>query len=248
MSFAIAFAAWTVPALCLALALSAAGRARLRWRWLLAGAAIYCLYGLLSFIALPPGYLAMPAEERWLSRLCALAVSAVVIGATINRSPMFTREALGLTFRQAPGSLPMSLLGLAVLVAIAALPGGVSWQTEGIDQRALSYHLTIPGLEEELMYRAVLPAIFALGLSGAVAGQMEQARRYLGWGLAMGVIAMAFGHAFALRPGGAISFDTFTLAYVGLIGAILADMRLRSGSLLFPIIGHNLVGLFVRLL
>ena len=244
MNFALAVAAWTVPTLLLAVALSAAGKATLRWRWLLVGAGLYAVYGLLSYLTLPAAYLDMPAEQRWLSRLSALAVSLVAIGKWVNSGPVFEREALGLTLRQAPGSLPASILGLGVLVAISALPGGIGWNPAGIDAGAVAYHLTVPGLEEELMYRAVLPAIFALGLSA----RMEDARKYLGWGLAMGVIAMACGHAFTLRPGGQISFDVFSLFYVGLIGAILADMRYRSGSLLFPIIGHNLVGLFVRIL
>lgn len=237
-------AAWTVPAIVIALALSALGKATLSWRWLLAGAAVYGIYGGLSYLTLPADYLDMPAEQRWLSRLAALSVSMAIIGKWIRSSPTFQPEALGLTFRQAPGSLPSSLIGLVVLMAIAALPGGIGWQPSELSIRAYTYHFTIPGLEEELMYRAVLPALFALGLTATI----ERSSSMIGWGLVMGVAVMAFGHAVTPTPDGGVLFDPFILGYVGLIGAILADMRYRSGSLLLPIIGHNLVGLIVRLL
>ena len=36
------------------------------------------------------------------------------------------------------------------------------------------------------------------------------------------------------------------IGYTALAGLVLAGMRLKSGSLLFPAIGHNLIGLAMR--
>jgi hypothetical protein len=46
---------------------------------------------------------------------------------------------------------------------------------------------------------------------------------------------------------GGIGFDPGMIAYTALAGIVLVAMRLRSGSLLFGMLGHNLIGFTSRL-
>jgi membrane protease YdiL (CAAX protease family) len=59
---------------------------------------------------------------------------------------------------------------------------------------------------------------------------------------------MVFGLAHGIIPhNGGIEISVAMIVYATVAGAILAAMRLRSGSLLFGMIGHDLIGLTERL-
>ena len=103
------------------------------------------------------------------------------------------------------------------------------------DATAWLYHLTLPGIEEELMYRGLLLSLFAAALGGARV-----------WAAVMATLVFALAHGITPGPDG-IGLNFVMLGYTLLVGAILAAMRLRSGSLLLPALGHNLIGLAMRL-
>ena len=236
----ILFACWWLPPLLLALALKIARQTELHWRWFAAAAACYALYSLAGYWTLPDGVGSMPAEARWYSRLSQLATGAALAGLVWGRHPLLSAKGLGLTFRQAPGSLPWSLAGVAALVALGLLPGGMEGgATEAsVGPFGWLYHLTLPGIEEELIYRGLLLALLAAALGGT--------RKVLGWAAVLATMVFALAHGI-FPNNAAIGFNPFMIAYTGVAGIILAGMRLRSGSLLFPAIGHNLIGLAVRL-
>src|SRR5690606_17998427 len=136
--------------------LAVSGRT-IEWRWFLAATAAYGLYALAGYWTLPAGVDALPPETRWLSRLAQLVTGAALVALLWRRDPQLTPERLGLTLRQAPGSLPWSVAGLAVLVLLGLLTGGMEGAA-GASPGAAAwvYHLTLPGIEEELMYRGLL--------------------------------------------------------------------------------------------
>ncbi len=49
----------------------------------------------------------------------------------------------------------------------------------------------------------------------------------------------AFGHGLSYGPGGA-HFNTFEALYTLAIGSLLVYLRVRSNSVLLPIVAHNL--------
>jgi hypothetical protein len=245
---------WGGPAMAVALVLRAANRASLRWRWLLAGIALFTAYAVAAWLALPVAYDVLPAEGRWPGRLAGLIVGLAALALLLARarrcgvSWSAACRDMGLTLRQAPGSLRPALAGVAILIALAIIPGGVVWA--GLPSAdAIFYHLTLPGLEEELIYRALLPALFMAGLGGALpgegAGREREQARLMPWALAMGVLVMAFGHAVTLSDASLLP-DPIIVIHIGLIGAVLADIRWRTGSILIPVIAHNLLGLAAR--
>lgn len=237
---AVLFACWWLPPALLALVLKAARQAELHWRWFAGAAAAYALYSLAGYWSLPEGVEAMPAEARWYSRSVQLATGAALVALAWGRHPLLTREGLGLTMKQAPGSLVWSIGGLGALLLLGLLPGGIDAGSGEPPAGAFGwlYHLTLPGIEEELMYRGLLLSLLAVALGGT--------KRAIGWAAVMATLVFALAHGI-YPDGAAIAFNPFMIAYTGVAGIVLAVMRLRSGSLLLPAIGHNLIGLAMRL-
>jgi membrane protease YdiL (CAAX protease family) len=235
----ILFACWWLPVLLLALGLKVAGQTELHWRWFAAAALAYALYSLAGYWTLPEGAGSMPAEVRWYSRLVQLATGSAMIALVWNRHPLLGREGLALTARQNPGSLGWSIFGVVLLAAAGMLPGGIDPAHASAPAGPLGwlYHLTLPGLEEELIYRALLLSLLAIALGGT--------NKAIGWAAVMATMVFALAHGI-FPDSGKIGFNLFMIGYTGFAGIILALMRLRSGSLLFPMLGHNLIGLTGR--
>jgi hypothetical protein len=235
----ILFASWWLPPLVLALILSIARQVEMQWRWFAAAAAAYAAYSLAGYWTLPEGIGSMPAEVRWYSRLSQLAAGAALTGLFWGRHELLTARGLGLVLKQAPSSLPWSLSGVAALVVLGLLPGGIdAGSGDAPGPLGLLYHLTLPGIEEELLYRGLLLSLFAVALGGT--------NKAIGGAAALSTMVFSLAHGI-FPDEGSIGFNPFMIGYTALAGAILAGMRLRSGSLLFPAIGHNLIGLAMRL-
>lgn len=165
---------------------------------------------------------------NWQGKLLALGATIAVVAL-----PAFGRRRCGFILTQEPGSLgPAMLVGVlycAFFVVIAfAFPGGAT------DAEEVAFQLTMPGLEEEPFYRGVL--LFAL--DRAFTGR----RRFLGvewgWGAMLSCLLFGMAHAFGFSDG-SFSFDPVTMALTAIPSSIAVWLRLRTGSLLFPIILHN---------
>lgn len=168
------------------------------------------------------------AERNWQEKLLALAGTLAIAGL-----PAIGWRAAGLTFAQASGSLkaaiPVCLLYGAFFVAIAlAFPSGATSRED------IAFQLTVPGLEEELFYRGVL----LLALCRAFPGRWH----FLGVGWSFGAVLSCwlFGmtHAFGFSDG-SFSFDAPIMIFTALPSFIAVWLRLRTGSLLLPVVIHN---------
>ncbi|MXO60015.1 CPBP family intramembrane metalloprotease [Altererythrobacter salegens] len=235
----ILFACWWLPPLMLALVLKVTGQTELDWRWFGVAALTYALYSLAGYWTLPADVASLPAEARWYSRIAQLAIGALIAALLWKRHKLLTAEGLGLTFRQKPGSLPWSLLGIALLVTLGLMPGGMDAGAGDVPgSLGLLYHLTLPGIEEELMYRGLEVSLLSAALGGTA--------KAIGWAAVMATMVFALAHG--IVPNGAtIGVSPFMIGYVALAGTILVAMRLKSGSLVLPAVGHNLIGLAMRL-
>ena len=204
-------------------------RKRFSLRWLLIAALLVAINDAL----LTGLYGVMPdligGEWNWQGKLLALAATLA-----IAVSPAFGFRRVSLTVAQEPGSLntalPVAMLYCAFFVVIAvAFPGG------GSNGEEVAFQLTMPGLEEEPFYRGIL--LFALGQ--AFAGS----KRVLGvdwsWGAVLSCFLFGMAHAFGFSHG-SFSFDPTTMALTALPSFIAVWLRLRTGSLLLPVLLHNL--------
>lgn len=169
---------------------------------------------------------------NWLGKALAISVDLAVVAAL----PRMTWPAVGMTWRQARSAPACTLL---VAATTCAFSWAVQWRFDGhphLEPERLLYQATMPGLDEELFWRGLLLALLqrAFGpgrkIVGAAFGPAELAVTLL----------FAAGHSLAVAHG-AVVFDGLAFAVTGLIGAALTWLRTRTGSLVAPVLLHNLV-------
>jgi hypothetical protein len=203
-------------------------RQRFFLRWLLIAAVLVAIndalltgiYGVLPDL--------FGGERNWQGKLLALAATVAIAAL-----PAFGWRRVGLTFSQEPGSfkaaLPVATAYCAFFVVIAlAFPGGQSSGEE------VAFQLTMPGLEEELFYRGIL--LFAL--DQAFTGRKRLLGVDWGWGAALSCLLFGMAHAFGFSHG-SFSFDPITMALTAIPSLIAVWLRLRTGSLLLPVLLHD---------
>jgi len=165
---------------------------------------------------------------NWQGKLMALATSMGVAAL-----PAFGLRQVGVTLSHAAGSLkaaaPIAAAYCAFFVLIALL-----FPAEPVSAEDLAFQLTIPGLEEELFYRGVL--MFAL--DQAFRGRKRLLGVDWGWGAVLSCLLFGLTHAFGYSDGD-FSFDPVTMALTAMPSFIAVWIRLRTGSLLLPVLLHN---------
>ena len=231
-------ALWFVPAACVLLALALRPGGSMRWGYALAAFAAYAIYSFAGYATLPANAEALPAEVRAVSRAVqlALVLGMAALAIRFAHDRHVTREGMGLVAGRA-GPVWLIAATLVGVTLLGALIGGIEpadWTGIG----GLVYQMTLPGLEEEIIYRGLLASLFAAAVGGESA---------LAWGTALGTMVSALGHGFTLEAG-SITFNPVMLALLAAIGIPFSILRLRSGSILFPALGHNLFGAALRYL
>jgi hypothetical protein len=204
-------------------------RRRFAPRWL----AVAALLVLINDALLTRFYRLLPnplpdLERNWVGM--GLALVAVLAIAAL---PAFGWRRVGLTLAQAPGSLraaiPVALLYCGFFAALAFL-----FPADPASAEETAFQLTLPGLQEEIFYRGVL--LFAL--DRAFTGRLRFLGVDWGWGAVLSCLLFGLAHAFDYSDG-AFSFEPLVMALTALPSFIAVWLRLRTGSLLLPILLHN---------
>jgi hypothetical protein len=204
-------------------------RRRFAPRWLLLAALLVAINDALltRFYGTMPNLLA-GSDWNWQGKLLALAGSLAIAAL-----PIFGWRRVGLTLAQAPGSLrsavPVLVLYCAFFLAIA-----LAFPSEPASGDDIAFQLTMPGLEEEIFYRGIL--LFAL--DRAFAGRVRFLGVEWGWGAVLSCLLFGMTHAFGFSDGH-FSLDPLVMALTALPAFIAVWLRLRTGSLLLPIVMHN---------
>jgi len=204
-------------------------RARFSPRWLVIAAGLVLLNDLLLTRAeglLPDLFAA--SDWNWEGKLLALAGTLAIAAL-----PAFGWHRSGLTLAQARASLrssiPVLILYCAFFVAIA-----LAFPSDHADADTIAFQLTMPGLEEEPFYRGIL----LLALDRAFTGRTRLLGVDWGWGAILSCALFGMAHAFGFSHG-RFSFDAMTMALTTLPSLIGVWLRLRTGSLLMPVLMHN---------
>ncbi len=194
--------------------------------------AALCLYAAYNFL-LTRGFYLLPnfpggAGWNWLGK--AMSMAGMLIIASM---PAFGFKRAGLTLRQNKGSLPAYILftALGALFFYLAITGA-----DGPDDaETIAFQWTMPGLDEELFFRGVL----LIAMNEA----FSKAANILGAPISYGglLTSVLFGliHAMGYDAGG-FSFDLMTFAITGGPSLLLLWMREKTGSLLLPVLAHNI--------
>lgn len=205
-----------------------AGRGRLRPGWLLAALLLMVLrdalvlrgYGLVPNLF--PG-----SDWNWTGKLLALAgLLAVAL------LPAFGARRCGLVLRQAPGAGVAWGIFAGIAVLLFAL---AAWYGDGrADADTIAFQWSMPGFEEELFYRGLL----LLALHEALDAGKPTRFAGIGWGGVVASVAFGLGHALYWRDGG-LSFEAMAFAVTGGPALLVAWFRTRTGSLVLPVLAHN---------
>ena len=211
----------------LAIIASLAAHRRLRIGWLLAALALMLLRDALVLrgYGLVPNM--FPGSWAWTGKL--LATAGLLLVAAL---PWFGLRRCGVTLRQAPGSRPAWVVFAVLAAAIFSL--AFAWRDgrDGLD--TILFQWTMPGIEEELFYRGVL----LLALNEAFGANDGRRLGGIGVGGLLACVAFGLGHALFWREGG-LSFDAMAMALTGGPALLLVWFRARTGSLLLPVLAHN---------
>ena len=169
---------------------------------------------------------------NWVGKLVAIAATLLLI----LIMPGVDAGSAGLTLAQRRGSLPGVLLCAALMCALAW--GVEAWAADGTDTsiERLAFQATMPGIDEELFLRGLLLALMMRAfderwsLAGAPMGPAAAAITFL----------FAAGHGLAVVDG-ALHLDGLSFVITGLLGFGLLWLRQRTGSLVAPVLVHNLL-------
>jgi len=171
-------------------------------------------------------------QFNWSGKILAICLTLLIMASVPNSSAV----EMGLTVRQKTGSVVPSLL---VSVGLCVFAWGVTWlvgDARAATTERLLYQATLPGLDEELFFRGLLFALFLRAFandSGSADGPSWPA---------MTVVTFLFaaGHALVFQKG-SLAFDPIFFGYVALLGFGLLWIRQRTGSLLLPVLAHNVI-------
>jgi uncharacterized protein len=198
-------------------------------KWLLVGAGLVVVndflltrgYGLLPRL--------LPATEwNWQGKLLALCASLIIASL-----PLFGWRRSGLTLAQAKGSL-RSCIPIALIYCLFFIVLALFIPREPPSAETIAFQLTMPGIEEETFYRGVL----LLALDRAFTGRVRVLGTDWGWGAVLSCALFGLAHAFGFSDG-RFSFDPLSMALTALPSFIGVWLRLRTGSILLPILLHN---------
>ena len=167
-------------------------------------------------------------DWNWQGKLLALIATVA-----IAMSPVFDRRRAGFTIHQDRGSLkaalPVAAIYCGFFVAMAFI-----FPRDPASGEDIAFQLTMPGLEEELFYRGIL--LFAL--DQAFVGRKRFLGVDWGWGAVLSCILFGLAHAFGFSDG-SFAFDPIAMALTAIPAVIAVWLRLRTGSLLLPVLLHN---------
>jgi uncharacterized protein len=196
--------------------------------WFLAALLLYVVYDAL----LTRGFFLLPgfppdAQWNWLGKALALAG---MLG--VAALPRFGYGRSGLTLKQKPGSWA-AVVALLILSAVAFY-FAIADADGPADGETIAFQWTMPGLDEEAFYRGVL----LLAMNEAFRARASILGAPIGFGGVLTAVLFGLAHAMGFEAGG-YSFDLATFALTGVPSLILLWMRERTGSVLLPIVAHN---------
>ncbi len=198
--------------------------------WFVLALALYGLYDLL----LTRGFFAFdnwPADAAWNWLGKGLALAAML---GIAALPALGFRRCGLRWAQDKGAWPAFAVlgGLGAMVFYFAITGGDGrddWET-------IAFQWTMPGLDEEIFYRGVL----LLMLNEAFRGRVRVLGAPIGVGGLLTSLLFGLAHGLSYSAIG-FEFELMTFLMTGVPSLLLLWMREKTGSVVVPILAHNMI-------
>lgn len=240
----LSFGLWWGVTLVAALLLVGTGLARLNVAWLGAAMGSFAIYTIANSIGgditfvdrLFPG-----ALFNWGGKL-AEVVSVLVMVLVLRKFAQTAKiDSHGLTVTQTEGSIRPAIIatvllcGLMAALAYSFSPPSDAGTAEIVE--TLVYQATMPGLSEEPMFRGLLLTTLSLGVASRGVNVMGAK---ITWGGLLVTVLFAVSHGVFWGENGMQVFADGIIVS-GFLGFWLLWIRQRTGSLLIPVIAHNLI-------
>jgi membrane protease YdiL (CAAX protease family) len=145
-----------------------------------------------------------------------------------------------ITYKQDANGVKLASLAGLFIVLLATLIWGIYGKSE-FDAETLWFQLTLPGIDEEILFRGVLLGL----LLNTVAF-----RDFPLFNPSIWITAILFGfiHGFTLNKNFEIQIDGLLFTQTAFAGWVWAWMTIKSRSILLPILSHNFSNFFGTLI
>ena len=177
---------------------------------------------------LPPRLAELPLI--WFGKILSLAGTIVMLFLL----PRVSFRSAGLILAQNEGSVRLVLIAGAITIIAATATSGLLMYSPNATLENLLFQATLPGLDEELFMRGLLLAL----LHQAFGKELNIFGADTGWGFWLVVVIFGLLHGVSYESG-ALQINVGAIVSTGFVGLILTWMRERTGSLLIPIVFHN---------
>lgn len=192
------------------------------WRWL---AAFVLLMAADGVVLTAPGWLHLRVGHwNWTGKILS-----ILLGLGAAAACRLHRSEVGLRLPTGRRAWAWSAVGVLAAITFSVAVNFSVRDHAPPDAEALAFQALMPGLDEELIFRGVGLAMLARGYGGART-----------WpGVAVTMVVFGLVHTTALDHG-RLHVNIMPLLYVLPVGLLLAVLRVRSRSLLGPLLAHNL--------
>ena len=201
---------------------------------------LFCAY----FVALIMGGSVIQVERlfpdinyNWGGKIASILLWIVTLFIFTGLNKTYKAADMGFTLKQNQGSLRPALLAVLLAITFQIVITLALGGADGVDTETLLYQATMPGFDEEPMFRGIILLTLSLGIVS---------NRFNVFGAQLNIAGLVFALLFASVHGvsfsnGEVHFAAVAFFFSGIVGLILLWLRERTGSLLLPIIAHNLV-------
>lgn len=181
------------------------------------------LFGIYDILAIPGTNLS------WTGSLVSFSWAFVFV----HFSFLSFRE-VGFTFKQRPETVSSALVITTVVLVFSLAVGFTLTDEMPFSSETLLFYATMPGLAEEMVYRGVFLALLHRAFTAGADGT------YNWWPAILSTLAFTLMHPFFEMDGWSVTFNFANLWLPLIGGAVFVWLREQTGSLVFPIIAHNL--------
>ena len=132
-----------------------------------------------------------------------------------------------------------SALKVALAIMCISLLGGIVNDNE-FNLETLLFQISMPGIDEEIMYRGVLLGLMCSALRTGNAAWRNPA-------IIINAILFGLVHALSLSDG-ALQINAMNFVWTGIIGYSFGYITIKTRSILIPMLTHNLYNFTLNLL
>jgi membrane protease YdiL (CAAX protease family) len=182
-------------------------------------------FGILDFIDL---------NMNWTGKIFSYALAIVFLSTYKKISP----KQFGFTFIQKDNSKSFAVrTTIIVTIIMIGYCIFIGRYKSGIEN--IMFQLTMPSIVEEIVVRGIMLTL----LSMVFLKNLRIGKHYFGMGVVITAVLFGLWHGLSISDDFGITMGWVPFVYTGIIGFVLALVKEKTGSLLFPVIIHLIVNL-----